>query len=849
MSAVAEDRKAILQLKPTVVRASAGTGKTYQLTARFLRILLQGVPPESVLATTFTRKAAGEILARVLEALAKAADEKDPESLNGLRAQVDLPTLPRAQCSRLARDLVFDIHRLKVSTLDSLFSTLARSLPFELGLPAGWNLTDEIEERWLVESAVNDLVASADLTELRSLLAMLSKGRVVRSVSNEIQRVVTDAYAIQRRCDPEVWSAVRVPRMPGTQNVESMLTDFRAADVPQKSLVKCLNKAADAAEQSQWDELAEETLLNNIVKARRSRTEVKFGRSKFPDQLNPSFDVLLESVRSHVLALLDAQNRATGTLVETFDQRIQQMKAARRRFSFDDVAVRLADYFGQFDSDRHDAIGNDRLDAPIDHLLLDEFQDTSPIQWAVLRPFAIHATSAESSDDDETRTARSFFCVGDTKQAIYGFRGGVAEIFDSVTDDLDGVRTVEQNESYRSSPVVLDFVTDVFKNLKASPPSGAQRDWDSDAFQADAVRRFREAFPPHVSAKPNLKGHVAIWAGDTPESADANPKKAQWKEACFDAAARVVTDLHLGSPDRTIGVLTRSRRAAAEMMWRLDGRGLTVSQEGGHPLTDSAAVELVLSALMMVEHPGDGRWQFHLMHSPLGDALCDGVADDQAIERIENRIRQSWTDGGLAETVFWLCDQLLDRCDASDALRLKQLTQLAASQAWVETGRLSDFVRLVREKGVERPQAANVRVMTVHASKGLEFDAVVLPDLDEPLTRRQGGCIADAPSVTEPATGLTRYVSKKRRHFLSQRWQAAFGRCEAGDMTEALCLLYVAMTRARQSLQLVVQPKEKRKSGSAKTAAGLILDALELGDVPASPEQPVFEVGNHQWWL
>ena len=180
-------------LLPTVVRASAGTGKTYRLTARLMRILLQGAAPESILATTFTRKAAGEILDRVLLTLAHAANESDPAALEALREQVDLPTLPRSACLQMFDKLLRNVHRLRICTLDSLFSQLARSFSFELGLPPAWRLTDEIEEMWLREQAVDALIATLDPAEMMTLLSMLGKGENRRSIARELLQVVDTA--------------------------------------------------------------------------------------------------------------------------------------------------------------------------------------------------------------------------------------------------------------------------------------------------------------------------------------------------------------------------------------------------------------------------------------------------------------------------------------------------------------------------------------------------------------------------------------------------------------------------------------------------------------------------------
>ncbi|MEP3930292.1 UvrD-helicase domain-containing protein, partial [Rhodopirellula bahusiensis] len=146
--------------EPTLVRASAGTGKTYQLTARLLKILMTGAPPETILATTFTRKAAGEILERVLITLGKAAIDPSEKAIAELRQQVGIEGLPRHVCGQLFHRLLKNIHRLRICTLDSLFSQLARALPFELDLPPGWRLTDEVEEIWLRQVAIGNLIES-----------------------------------------------------------------------------------------------------------------------------------------------------------------------------------------------------------------------------------------------------------------------------------------------------------------------------------------------------------------------------------------------------------------------------------------------------------------------------------------------------------------------------------------------------------------------------------------------------------------------------------------------------------------------------------------------------------------
>ena len=285
-------------LLPTVVRASAGTGKTYRLTARLMRILLQGAAPESILATTFTRKAAGEILDRVLLTLAHAANESDPNALQELRAQVDLPTLPRSACLKLFDKLLRNVHRLRICTLDSLFSQLARSFSFELGLPPAWRLTDEIEEAWLREQAVDALIATLDPAEMMALLSMLGKGENRRSIARELLQVVDTAYSGQRQCGVKVWDKLVAPKSPSDKELAEAVIAMRSVQLPQKRLMTRLEKLAQQIETRDFAALADDTLIANIASARRSNTEVTYFRSPFPEELNVAFDTLYAAVRN-----------------------------------------------------------------------------------------------------------------------------------------------------------------------------------------------------------------------------------------------------------------------------------------------------------------------------------------------------------------------------------------------------------------------------------------------------------------------------------------------------------------------------------------------------------------------
>lgn len=823
-------------LEPTLIRASAGTGKTYQLTARYLKLLIQGAAPESILATTFTRKAAGEILSRILETLAAASSTLREEDLGKIREQVGIPTLPRSCCLQLTEKLLSNIHRLRVSTLDSLFTQLAKSFPFELTLPATWRLTDEIEDVWLRERAVNAMISHLEREEIATLMSMLGKGEVRRSVSGELLQVIEAAYSQQRSCLPTVWNSVRSPKRPDASKIIDAVNAFRSAQPKQKRLRTKLESLAEVLEIGSDDELVQDTLVAKYAETLRTGQPLTYYRSEFPDGLEEAFSTLYAVAKSRYLSLLQMQNEGTGNLLSSYEKHIQDSKEDLRVVSFEDISVRLAELFRQTPADQLLS----RVDGVIDHLLLDEFQDTSPVQWQVLYPFAARTSGHESPTQidsrEENQISRSFFCVGDTKQAIYGWRGGVAEIFDTVAQQLPGISEVTQNKSFRSSPVLMSTISRVFKNLGRHPLAEDAEDNDPSQklmYEAKSLLKFADRFPEHTSANSDLSGYVQLVTSTKPEEPDAFSLRA----STFETAARIAEDLMRADSSLSVGVLTRTNRAVAEVIYLLEQRGLDVSQEGGNPLTDSAAVEVVLSALMMAEHPGDRRWEFHVSGTPL--AKIEGFGPTW--------VRRFVDQCGLPEVIEEMSGHLAPLCDSRETLRLKQLAYLALEYDFVSSPRLRDFVRLVREKRIDRPRSAPIRVMTVHQAKGLEFDAVIVVEMESPLSRSSTDCVSQVKDLMKPPTGLTRYASQKTWHFLSHDWQRAFGKQASDSFTESLCMWYVALTRAKQGLYMVVPPA-KKIDFNQRTFGSLLFYALQIEEDPTRPEAVLFKEGDSDWF-
>jgi ATP-dependent helicase/nuclease subunit A len=313
--------------------------------------------------------------------------------------------------------------------------------------------------------------------------------------------------------------------------------------------------------------------------------------------------------------------------------------------------------------------------------------------------------------------------------------------------------------------------------------------------------------------------------------------------------AQLVEELRRDAPGMTIGVLTRRNRTVAQIMYELRERQVPASEEGGNPLTDSAAVAALLALLRMADHPGDTIARYHVAMTPVGEVT--GLADHRdaaTAYRIAARLRRRLLEHGYGATLERLVGRLAGTMSPRERRRARQLVELAFRFDQRASLRTSDFLRVVEQERVEDPSTADVRVMTVHQSKGLEFDIVVLPELDTQLSGRVGQLLAYRPHPAARITHAFPYVREQVRALFAdvRELAAAEEQARAGRLRDALSGLYVGLTRARHAVHMVIAPDGRSGMGSGLRASRVIRHALEATQ-PAVQGEVLFEMGDPEW--
>jgi ATP-dependent exoDNAse (exonuclease V) beta subunit len=803
-------------LAPRLIRASAGTGKTRDLSSRYIGLLARGETPDKILATTFTRKAAAEIRERIFSRLAFAA--RSAEGAAELAESIALKSFKQYDARLILRRLVAQQHRLLITTLDALFISMARSFALELGLPINWRIGSEEDGKKLRELAIRGVLEDDDNNQSSALeiVRLIHGGDLSRSVHEEIVSEVQRLYRYFIATEIAAWSwisSIRADDAPAYEGLGDIIKRYQvpnnSSGGPNKNIQKLVVKLETIQATRDWKALSGMKSAKDALKG-----QYQYHSQTLAPELREVIDGLVAHARIDLTRRYSDRLSGIHAMLDLYHNRYGEAQRRLGILSFDDVKSKLASssVLGQLEPLYY------RLDSRICHLLLDEFQDTSMNEWRVLEPIADEILSRPGE--------RSFFCVGDMKQAIYGWRGGVAEIFGSIESRWSSLKPESKQTTYRCAPAIIDFVNSLFSGLDKAPCLNDVR---------EAVDSWLERFEPHGAARKTLPGQVVMH---------------RLGEGASKAAFTVdlVVELQQRYPGASIGVLVRKNRAVSDLLARFSEAhpGMAVSEEGAIKITDSPLVRAIMSLLRFVDHPGDTLAAFHVERCQLAATLLIPFKDKSLAATWVTKIRERLLREGYGTVISEWARVLEIECGDLDRQRLRQLVDQAYLYDLERTTRVADFVSHIERVTVELPSEASIRVMSLHKAKGLEFDIVVLPELEDKIAVKSDEILVGQDTPISPVKKIALGTGTEFERLLIPELGTLWHSKLDAITVESLSLLYVGVTRPRQILHLVL-PDEKSmgKVSSARVLNEIFdtdeADALLFGskDIEVHPENQV----------
>lgn len=827
----------------TWLSANAGSGKTRVLTDRVARLLLGGVEPQHILCLTYTKAAATEMQNRLFKRLGEWAMKPDPALRDALAelgegARLDAETL--AQARRLFARAIETPGGLRIQTIHSFCASLLRRFPLEAGVSPQFMELDDRTARLLQDEIIEELaetIAPDVIADVARAWTGEEFGALIQQITGHRAKFSTPLTAEKAR---------QLFGLAQGESAESLLAQVFLGDEAtwMPSVIAALDKGTSTDVKNAdhllridfaAPALSNLTALEGVLLTGPSAKEpftAKIG--SFPTKetrkaLGPLIDRLenlmrrVESARATRIAL-NALDRALTLhrFASAFLPLYEQRKAQRGWLDFDDLITRAS------------ALLTDptvaawvlfRLDGGIDHILVDEAQDTSPEQWRVIESLAAEFTAGSGARDVD----RTLFVVGDKKQSIYSFQGADVAAFDEKQNHF-GTRfravdrffqSLELEHSFRSSPAILRVVDETFGDRFPSALGGRS-----------SHIAYRDTMPGRVDLWPLIEKASGKDDDDWRNPVDLITEEHHTARLADQIAAEIDQMIRAGIsiPDKDgtrpvhagdfLILVQRRSDLFSEIIRACKARKLPIAGADRLKLGAELAVKDIAALLTFLATPEDDLSLAAVLRSPLcgwTEAELYALAQPRKgylWEALRERAAEFANTHALLTDLrdqadflrpYDLIERLLTRHDGRRRLLqrlgpeaedgIDELLSQALSYERGDVPSLTGFLVWLSTDEVEvkrqmDSEGHRIRVMTVHGAKGLEAPIVILPDTcdirpqerDEVVTVNATPVWRTPADQSPPAIATARAARKER------------------EAEERLRLLYVALTRARSWL-------------------------------------------------
>ena len=888
-----------------LIEACAGSGKTWLLVSRMLRLLLDGAKPEELLAITFTRKAAQEMRERLLELLRELALSDDKTVLHLLKERGLDADSAQAQLDNargLYQRVLASPVGLSVDTFHSWFARLLQIAPLHAGVPHGYALEENAEE--LIDMAwvkFTQTLKEVEVQPLRTALVMLyesigehnTKALIYAFVDKRAEWWAANEYGdplqILRDCCGEDGERDARLLLWGDQSLLSQITSIAQllgqGTAPNQKIATTIERAVtDANGLSGFEELWS-AFITAEGKPRKAPSNAILLNAVHAIGGEAAY---LEIWQTICHALINLHHRSFEPMVLQMNEAIfkvgtacvehyQSIKAERRVLDFSDLewhAWRLLSH------SEHAAYLQMRLDARYRHILLDEFQDTNPLQWHIIKNWLVAYTEIDEAIQP------TVFIVGDPKQSIYRFRRAEPRVFHAARELLcsQGAADLRTNLTRRNADAVVQVLNQVMQHNPIYMPQATHSKDVGEILRCPLIVVPEKS--DNLGEGDQSASSVTFALRNPLHTALQENEDSRYEEEAY-TVAQVLLKLHHDSAmsswsDVMLLVRSRSHLSAYERGLRKAGIPFVSNRRGG--LLDALEISDLMQLLHWMTLPADNLALAQILKSPIFNAIDEDLiflaqqhtvswwhslqtlhAAQQLSPALSHAsaLLSTWLMHASRLPVHDLLDKIMHQGElvqrysqsAPTLLRSQVLGNLEAFIALaleIDAGRYPSIARFLERlrrlrvgDGSQAPDEASidaasnaVRIMTIHAAKGLEAEIVVLMGANQSdQNKEHSGVLCDWPQDTNGPTHFSLFGKAAERGLAREH---LFQQESSFSDQEKLNLLYVAMTRAKR--YFIVSGVASEKSAEPVVVGSWYEKFMHLDEVEIpSMQEPVLD--------
>ena len=847
-------------VKPlTVYKASAGSGKTFTLATEYIRLLVENPTSyRNILAVTFTNKATEEMKMRILSQL-YGIWKQLPESADYMKVIQEKTGFGEELISERAgialQNLLHNYNYFRVETIDTFFQSVLRNLARELELTT--NLRIGLNDHQIEDIAVDQLIADLNTTDIvlqwiiRYIMESISDDRswnVISKIKKFGCTIFQDRY---KEVSDELSKKMQEPGF--FERYTTQLRELREAALEHMKQIGESFFDELEAEQLTIDDLSGKSrgIASFFNKLRRGEFDASIENATVANHLesyekwctktHPKRDyiyTLAQGSLGNILryavderprqwklyksADLTLRHLNQLRLLGSIEQKVRQLNADANRFLLSDTQQLLHALIGESDS----PFIFEKIGTQLEHVMIDEFQDTSTVQWQNFCVLLAEAMSHENTSN---------LIVGDVKQSIYRWRSGDWRLLNDIEQQFNSqqIETRALDTNYRSQRNIIQF-NNVFFRQAATLEYMAQK--ELNAAEAAQLEKAYADVEQKIPAGKDPLGLVSIRLLPADDYQTATLKQI---------AETIATLCAQGIPQKEIAILVRVNQyiptIARYFMEQMPE--VTIVSDEAFRLDASNAVCLLVQALRLLTHPDDQltkaaivkNWHHDVLGEPAEDnrLLLSTVDLDSGLPEAFRNHREELTAMPLYDLVERLYDIFsLERLSEQSAYVCTFFDQLAAyvSENTADIfAFLNEWDETICKKTIQSDETEGVRILSIHKSKGLEYPYVIIPFCDWQLEKQNDNILWCKP-VEEPFSDLPiAPVDYSQRQMMGTIYEHDYLQEHLQNTVDNLNLLYVAFTRACKGLY-VLGRRNAKNLRSTLIEQCLPLVAKELSD-------------------